>query len=176
MADKMDISSELSRELTLFQITMMGLGMMIGAGVFLGIGNSIQVAGPGGVLLTFTLNGGIAQTGDETINSRQNLPKAILYSVYIVTITYVSVAFATVVAVKAGTHGVTGAPWEWIGQFRERGFGEAVARLIPMGNLLLTLAVIFASTSALNATIYSVTRALYALRRDRMVPSWSLFG
>ena len=60
MADKIGISSELSRELTLFQITMMGLGMMIGAGVFLGIGNSIYIAGPGGVLLTFTLNGVIA--------------------------------------------------------------------------------------------------------------------
>ena len=55
-----DISSELSRDLTLFHITMMGLGMMIGAGVFLGIGNSIFESGPGGVLLTFTLNGVIA--------------------------------------------------------------------------------------------------------------------
>ena len=336
MAGRIDISSELSRDLTLFQITMMGLGMMIGAGVFLGIGNSIHEAGPGGVLLTFTLNGiiamftalsyaelssavpraggaynyarigfgrgtsflagwmewfassvagslyavtfaiyvvryfeilgvlswvplptylteklvavaiagfffyvnyrgasetgkigaimtlgqtlfllfigaigvfvalrdpvrfqnfspflphgwskllvtmgftyvafegyeVIAQTGDETINPRQNLPKAIIYSVYIVTITYVAVAFATIVAVKAGDPGVTGAPWQWIGHFRERGFGEAIARLIPMGNLLLTLAVIFASTSALNATIYSATRALYALGRDQML-------
>lgn len=54
------LSSELSRELTLFEITMMGLGMMIGAGVFLGIGNAIYVCGPGGVLLTFLLNGIIA--------------------------------------------------------------------------------------------------------------------
>ena len=60
MDDKIQISSELSRELTLFQITMMGLGMMIGAGVFLGIGNSIFLAGPGGVILTFVLNGVIA--------------------------------------------------------------------------------------------------------------------
>ena len=37
--DKTQITSELSRELSLFHITMMGLGMMIGAGVFLGIGN-----------------------------------------------------------------------------------------------------------------------------------------
>lgn len=338
MAGKIDISSELSRDLNLFQITMMGLGMMIGAGVFLGIGNSIHEAGPGGVLLTFTLNGliatftalsyaelssaipraggaynyarigfgrgtsflagwmewfassvagslyavtfaiyvvryleilgvlgwmpfssirmiekivaisvacffiyvnyrgasetgkigaiftlgqtlfmlfigavgivvaikdpsrlqnfnpflphgwskllvtmgftyvafegyeVIAQTGDETINPRQNLPKAILYSVLIVTITYVSVAFATIVAVKSGSPDIELAPWEWIGQFRERGFGEAVSRLIPMGNLLLTLAVIFASTSALNATVYSATRALYALGRDQMLP------
>jgi len=34
VADKTPISTELSRELTLFQITMMGLGMMIGAGSF----------------------------------------------------------------------------------------------------------------------------------------------
>jgi nucleotide-binding universal stress UspA family protein len=36
----------------------------------------------------------------------------------------------------------------------------------------LTLAVIFASTSALNATIYSATRASYALGRDRMLPAF----
>ena len=39
---------ELARELSLFHITMMGLGMMIGAGVFLGVGNAIFEAGPGG--------------------------------------------------------------------------------------------------------------------------------
>lgn len=54
------IESELSRDLSLFHITMMGLGMMIGAGVFLGIGTSIAQAGPGGVILTFALNGVIA--------------------------------------------------------------------------------------------------------------------
>ncbi|MHC4201689.1 MAG: APC family permease, partial [Planctomycetota bacterium] len=54
------LPSELSRDLTLFHVTMMGLGMMIGAGVFLGIGNAIHEAGPGGVLLTFALNGVIA--------------------------------------------------------------------------------------------------------------------
>lgn len=58
--DKTHISAELSRELSLFHITMMGLGMMIGAGVFIGIGNVIYFAGPGGVLLTFALNGVIA--------------------------------------------------------------------------------------------------------------------
>jgi len=112
----------------------------------------------------------IAQAGDEAIEPKKNLPKAMLYSVYIVGITYVAVAFATVISVKAGSPGVTGEPWQWIGSFRERGFGEAVARLIPFGNFLLTLAVIFASTSALNATIYSATRASYALGRDRMLP------
>ena len=54
--DKPIVTTELSRDLSLFHLTMMGLGMMIGAGVFLGIGNAIRIAGPGGVLLTFALN------------------------------------------------------------------------------------------------------------------------
>jgi APA family basic amino acid/polyamine antiporter len=333
------IQSELSRELTLFHITMMGLGMMIGAGVFLGIGNAIHEAGPGGVLLTFAFNGVIAiftamayaelssaipraggaynfarlafgrgpsfiagwmewfassvagslyavtfaiyvvryfqglglldwvpfsttftektvalliavffitinyrgasetgkigafftlgqtlflifigvigiivvagdpsrlqnmspylpqgwtkllvtmgftyvafegfeviaQAGDETIDPKRNLPKAMIYSVAIATFTYVAVAFASIMAVKAGSAGVEGPVWEWIGGFRERGFGEAVSRLMPYGNFFLTLAVIFASVSALNATIYSATRASYALGRDRLLPKF----
>ncbi len=333
------ISSELSRELTLFHITMMGLGMMIGAGVFLGIGSAIYTAGPGGVILTFALNGVIAlftalsygelssaipraggaynfarlafgrgtsftagwmewfassvagslyavtfaiytvryfrglgllgwipfsvhvtekavafiialffiyinyrgasetgrigafftlgqtvflvfigligviitvsdpsrlqnlspflpygwsrllitmgftyvafegyeviaQAGDETIDPKRNLPKAMIYSVFIVTVTYVLVAFASLMSVKRGMPGVEGVPWEWIGSFKERGFGEAISRLMPYGNFFLTLAVIFASISALNATIFSATRASYALGRDRMLPAW----
>ena len=52
----------------------------------------------------------IAQTGDEAIDPRRNLPKAMIYSVVIVTFIYVLVAFATVVSVKAG---VPTAPWRW---------------------------------------------------------------
>lgn len=114
----------------------------------------------------------IAQTGDEAIDPKRNLPKAMLYSVLIVTLIYVAVAFASIVSVKAGTPGVVGSPWEWIGSFKERGFGESISRLMPFGNFLLTLAVIFASISALNATIYSATRASYALGRDRMLPKF----
>ena len=95
-----------------------------------------------------------------------------LYSVFIVTITYVLVSFATVIAVKAGSPGIDIVPWKWIGGFNEKGFGEAISRLMSKGygNLFLTLAVIFASTSALNATIFSATRASYALGRDHMLP------
>ena len=340
---KPQVSSELSRELSLFHVTMMGLGMMIGAGVFLGTGKAIGYAGPGGVLITFSLNGiialftamsyaelssaipraggaynfarlgfgrgpsfiagwiqwfasciagslyavcfatytirfssqlgiisvpgesktlmikavaiaislmflyinyrgasetgkigailtllqtaflvfiggmgiwvavreptrlhnfepflnwehggwpallvtmgftavafegyeVIAQAGDETIEARKNIPKAMLYSVLIVTVTYVACAFATVVSIKTDPgglyHGI--APWKWIGNFGGEGFGEAIELLLPrFGKILIVLAVIFASTSALNATIYSATRAAYALGRDRMLP------
>jgi basic amino acid/polyamine antiporter, APA family len=53
-------TTELSRELDLYHLTMRGLGVMIGAGVFFGIGTSIATAGPGGLLLTFALNGLLA--------------------------------------------------------------------------------------------------------------------
>jgi amino acid transporter/nucleotide-binding universal stress UspA family protein len=330
------IKTELSRNLTLLHITMMGVGMMIGAGVFIGVGNAINVAGPGGVILTFALNGlialfsamsyaelssavpkaggaynfariafgrgpsflagwmewfassvagslyavtfalytvhyltqlgifelagiqlvlvekvvavviavlfiyinyrgasetgtmgalftlgqtatlafialvgigtailhperlanfepflpngwgkllitmgftyvafegfeVIAQAGDEAIEPRRNLPKAMLYSILIVVLTYVGVAFAAIIGVRD-----VGQPaWSWIGSHGGKGFGEAVSLLIPSyGSLLVTITVIFASTSALNATIYSATRASYALGRDRMLPAF----
>ena len=116
----------------------------------------------------------IAQAGDETVNPKRNIPKAMLYSVLIVTVTYVAVAFATVVAISADNPRLAGAaPWEWIGREGSIGFERAVNQLLPvgMGGLLVTLAVIFSSTSALNATIYSATRASYALGRDRMLPA-----
>jgi amino acid transporter len=111
----------------------------------------------------------IAQTGDEAVDPRRNLPKAMLYSILIVVVTYVGVAFAAIVAAPSD-----GLPaWRWIGRLGGRGFGEAIALLLPWfgtGRVLVTLAVICASTSALNATIYSATRACYALGRDHMLP------
>lgn len=328
------IKTELSRELNLFHLTMLGLGMMIGAGVFLGIGNAIHHSGPGGVILTFAFNGVlalctamsyaelssaipkaggafnfaklafgphisflagwmewfassvagsmyavtfsiytmryldtlgflpegladilikpvavaiallfliinyrgasetgkigaimtlgqtlflvllafigifvairepqrlnnfqpflpmgwgrllmtmgftyvafegfevIAQAGDEALNPRKNLPKAMILSVSVAALTYIGVAFASIVSVQAGQEEID-IPWEWIGSFGEKGFGEAVSRLIPAGNILLTIAVIFASTSALNSTVFSATRASYALGRDELLP------
>jgi len=117
----------------------------------------------------------IAQAGDETIDPKRNLPKGILYSVLFVTLTYLAVAFATVVSVHAGHPQLGGAAvWKWIssqGQDGAEGFGAAINMLLPgWGRLLVTLAVIFSATSALNATIYSATRTSYALGRDRMLP------
>ena len=110
----------------------------------------------------------IAEAGDEAIEPRRNLPKAILYSVLIVTVTYVLVAFSLIAGVKN-----VGLPaWEWLGSFGEKGFGKAMEQLMPLGSFLAVLTVIFAATSALNSTIYSATRASYALGRDRMLPGF----
>jgi amino acid transporter/nucleotide-binding universal stress UspA family protein len=108
----------------------------------------------------------IAEAGDEALQPRRNLPKAILYSVLIVTVTYVLVAFGLI----AGVRGVEGPAWEWLGSFGEKGFGEAMAKLMPLGSYVAFLTVLFAATSALNATIFSAARVSYALGRDRMLP------
>lgn len=328
------IGVELSRELSLFHITMMGVGMMIGAGVFVGTGISIGISGPGGILLTFALNGLIAlftamsyaelssaipkaggaynyvqegfggfpgflagwmewfaaaaagslyaitfatyslhflggfeffskfhlegplltklvalaaalififinyrgasetgkagslmavgqtitlaliavvgvivavrtpeqlsnfkpflphgwgkifitmgftyvafegfevisQTGDEAIDPRKNIPKAIFYSILIVVTTYLAVSFATVVGIKAGGGSIS----QWMQDRGATGFAEAIAQLMPMGGILVIAAVIFSSTSALNATTYSATRVSFALGRDKLLPA-----
>ena len=70
-------ATTLSRDLNLFQLTMMGVGMMIGAGAVLGMGNSVQISGPGGTLLAFSLNGVIALfTGMAYAEMSSALPKA----------------------------------------------------------------------------------------------------
>lgn len=328
------IKSELSREMSLFQVTMMGVGMMIGAGVFVGTGIGIGIAGPGGILLAFALNGLLAflsvmtyaelgsalpkagggysyvqessggftafmtgwiswfghavagslyaitfakytlhylagsaffknlgwnilsfekalavglalffiyvnyrgaketgktgaaiaigqtivllligfgsfffisrypenvtkftpfltegwskvfivmgftligfegyevisHTAEEVKDARKNIPKGIFYAIMIVVTTYLLVAFAAIVG--GGLSG--GSLSEWFKSKGATGFAEAVGNLFPHGNLLVVLAAVFASTSALNATIFSSTRISFALGRDGYLPT-----
>ena len=51
------LNTELSRDLGFLQVTLMGVGMMIGAGVVIGIGTTLQRTGAGGLLLVLALNG-----------------------------------------------------------------------------------------------------------------------
>src|SRR3972149_10371083 len=48
----------LSREMSCFSVTMIGVGAMIGAGIFVLTGIAAGVAGPG-LILAFALNGGV---------------------------------------------------------------------------------------------------------------------
>ena len=110
----------------------------------------------------------ISNTAEEVIDSKKNVPKGIFYAVIIVITTYLLVAFAAVVG--GGLH--NGSLVEWFLLQGAMGFAEAIGRLFPMGGLLVVLAAIFASTSALNATIYSSTRVSFALGRDGHLPAF----
>ncbi len=109
----------------------------------------------------------ISHTAEEVISPKRNLPKAILYSLLIVVTTYLCIAFSVVIGIETQGQGV----WEWFSQHGATGFSDAVAQLLPFGGgMLVIIAVIFSSTSALNATTYSATRVAFALGRDKYLP------
>jgi APA family basic amino acid/polyamine antiporter len=170
---KMESLLTLGQTLTLGFIGAVGLGVIVSEPSrilnfqpFIPHGSSAILVCMGFEYIAFEGYEVIAQAGDEAINPRRNLPKAIFYSVLIVTLTYVIVTFALIVGIRD-----VGVPaWQWLGSFEEKGFGAAMEQIIPYGNLIAVLTVVFASTSALNATIYSAARASYALGRDHMLP------
>ena len=109
----------------------------------------------------------IGHAGEEAINPRKNIPKAILYAVVIVVTTYLLVAFAAVIGAQpAGGETAAG----WFAARGTTGFADAIQALFPFGAVLVTLAAIFSSTSALNATLYSSTRVSFAMSRDGFLP------
>ncbi|MDD5209558.1 MAG: amino acid permease [Elusimicrobiales bacterium] len=59
MGKKFDTEVKLSREMSLMDVTLIGVGAMIGAGIFVLTGIAAGVAGPG-LLLAFLLNGFVA--------------------------------------------------------------------------------------------------------------------
>jgi amino acid transporter/nucleotide-binding universal stress UspA family protein len=108
----------------------------------------------------------IAQAGDEAIEPKRNLPKAMLYSMAVVISTYLLCGFAATIA--------PGATDDLAPISGSLGFFHAIDLLLPwggLGRMLVTLTVIFAATSALNATVFSATRASYALGRDGFLPA-----
>ena len=119
----------------------------------------------------------IVQSGEEVESPGRNVPKAVFYSLAIVIPVYVLVAFAAIggidvtgeLAARAGLS--AGAPtWQVLGGLGELGIIEAAGQFVPYGVPLLLVAGLAATTSALNATVYSSSRVSFAMGRDRVLP------
>jgi amino acid transporter/nucleotide-binding universal stress UspA family protein len=108
----------------------------------------------------------IGHAGEEAIDPRKNVPKAILYAVVIVVSTYLLVGFAAVIGAKPV--GIT--VGQWFAERQSTGFADAIQALFPFGGILVTFAAIFSSTSALNATLFSSARVSFAMSRDGFLP------
>jgi uncharacterized hydrophobic protein (TIGR00271 family) len=129
--------------------------------------------GVGGVIaamgLTFIAFEGyeiIAQSGEEVKNPRRNIPLAIFASIIIAVIVYLLVAFVAIAAIDG-----QGQPtWQYLGAAGETAMVEAARQLLPGGALLLIVAGLMSTMSALNATIYSSSRVSFAMGRDRVLP------
>lgn len=109
----------------------------------------------------------IAQAGEEVVNPRRNIPRAIFWALAIVIPVYLLVAFAAIGAVEPGA-GVLS--WQWLGTYAEIGLARAAGQFMPFGAFLLLLGGLLSTMSALNATTFSSTRVAFAMGRDRNLP------
>jgi nucleotide-binding universal stress UspA family protein len=113
----------------------------------------------------------IAQSGEEVINPRRNIPRAIFISIAIVVVIYVLVAF---VAIGATTQ-TDGLPvWEYLAREKEIAIVRSAEEFMPLGGILILISGLASTMSALNATIYSSSRVSFAMGRDHNLPE--VFG
>jgi amino acid transporter/nucleotide-binding universal stress UspA family protein len=110
----------------------------------------------------------IVQAGEEVVNPRKNIPKAVFLSLAIVVPIYLLVAFVAIGAVRPDS----GLPtYQWLAKHAELGIAEAARQFMPFGTFLLLVGGLFSTMSALNATTFSSTRVSFAMGRDRHLPS-----
>jgi APA family basic amino acid/polyamine antiporter len=181
------------------------IGVFIIAGVATMVGRPTTVAanfepffpnGVGGVFLamglTFIAFEGyeiIVQSGREVVNPRENIPKAVFYSMLAVVTVYILVGVVLIGAVEVTpalletartTDSIGGstvpalppdpAVWQVLGHLGEFGLAQAAGQFLPLGTLVILLTGILSSLAALNATTFSSSRVGYALGRDRVFP------
>ncbi|WP_244605358.1 amino acid permease [Halorhabdus rudnickae] len=137
----------------------------------------------------------IVQSGEEVVNPKKSVPKAVFYSMSVVVTIYMLVAIVLIGAVQvtpglfslaqegaaSGAHGATNLPpipgsaeaaavWEILGHLGELGLARAAGQIMPYGTLVILVAGVFSTLSALNATTYSSTRVSFAMGRDHVLP------
>jgi amino acid transporter/nucleotide-binding universal stress UspA family protein len=109
----------------------------------------------------------IAQCGEEVREPHRNVPRAIFLSVVAVIPVYVLIAFTMLAATRAPAGDTV---WQYLGQHAELAVLESARQFAPGGIILLLLGGFFATTSALNATLYSASRVSFAMGRDFNLP------
>jgi amino acid transporter len=101
----------------------------------------------------------IAQSGEEVKDPKKNIPRAIFLSIIVAVILYVCVfyiAYPKLVCTEGSETCMLIAGHELLGFF---------------GFMLMVVGGLLATTSALNATIYSSSRVSFAMGRDKVVPT-----
>lgn len=112
----------------------------------------------------------IAQSGEEAIDPKRNIPRAIFYSILIVVIIYILVSVTAIGATvpPAGLHA-----YEYLGQEKEVAIVEVARQTFPLGigAVVLLFSGLVSTMSALNATTYSSSRVSFAMGRDHNLPA-----
>jgi amino acid transporter/nucleotide-binding universal stress UspA family protein len=172
------------------------IGIFIVAGLFAMVGSEAALVGEkftpflpegfSGVLiamgLTFIAFEGyeiIVQAGEEVIEPRKNIPKAVFLSLLIVIPIYILVAIVCLGAlviptdVMSATGWGSGETWRYLAGLGETGVAVAANAFLPWGSgaILLVIGAVLSTMSALNATTFSSTRVSFAMGRDRFLPA-----
>lgn len=121
----------------------------------------------------------IVQSGEEIKNPAKNIPRAIFISLAIVVPIYMVVGFIALGAVEIPemfrqAHPEIARIWDYLAFAKEGAMVEAARQFMPLGYLMMILGGLFATMSALNATIYSSSRVSFAMGRDKNLPD--VFG
>ncbi len=121
----------------------------------------------------------IVQAGEEVIEPRKNIPKAVFLSLLIVIPIYILVAIVCLGAlviptdVMSATGWGSGETWRYLAGLGETGVAVAANAFLPWGSgaILLVIGAVLSTMSALNATTFSSTRVSFAMGRDRFLPA-----
>lgn len=106
-----------------------------------------------------------AQTGEEAKDPARTLKIGLFSSWAIISALYLLIAF-----VITGATANEGTPsWKILGNFSDRAIIESARQFLPLGHIIMVLGGLLANIAALNATIYSSSRVLFAMARDKFV-------
>ncbi|MBU0493258.1 MAG: amino acid permease [Chloroflexi bacterium] len=112
----------------------------------------------------------IAQSGEEVVNPKRNIPRAIFGAIAIAVTIYLLVG---VTAIGATIPPLGMKAYEYLGQMKEVAIVEVAQQVFPLGigAVVLLFSGLVSTMSALNATTYSSSRVSFAMGRDRNLPA-----
>ncbi|HEY71555.1 MAG TPA: amino acid permease [Anaerolineae bacterium] len=112
----------------------------------------------------------IAQSGEEVVDPKRNIPRAIFIAIGIAVSIYILVGLVSIGSVVP-PEGL--AVHEYLGAAKEVAIVEVARQTFPwgMGALVLLLSGLASTMSALNAATYSASRVSFAMGRDHNLPT-----
>jgi amino acid transporter len=113
----------------------------------------------------------IAQSGEEALNPKHNIPRAIFVAIAIAVSLYILVSITAIGATTPPTGTMV---HEYLGQMKEVAIVEVAEQIFPfgIGGLVLLVSGIVSTMSALNAIMYSSSRVSFAMGRENNLPAF----
>jgi amino acid transporter/nucleotide-binding universal stress UspA family protein len=111
----------------------------------------------------------IAQSGEEALDPKRNIPRAIFFAIGIAVTIYLLVG---ITAIGATTAPPGMAVYQYLGEKKEVAIVEVAQQIFPwgIGGILLLISGLVSTMSALNATTYASSRVSFAMGRDFNLP------